>query len=289
MKNFIREKDYLVCIDSDGCAFDAMEIKHKECFIPNLIAIWGLQPISKYSRETWEFVNLYSRWRGVNRFPALVKAFELLRQRKEVVARGFKVPDLKPLEDWLTTEEKLGNPALELAVKKENNEVLARTLQWSKALNEDIKRIVHGVPPFPYVRESLQKMSRYADPVVVSSTPIEALEREWEEHDILKYMKFVFGQEHGTKAQCIALAVSWGGYEKDHVLKIGDAMGDLNAARQNNVHFYPIIPGNEEHSWERFYNEVFEKFINGTYTEDYENRLIEEFMKCLPEVPSWKY
>jgi len=23
-----KEKDFLICIDSDGCAFDAMEIKH---------------------------------------------------------------------------------------------------------------------------------------------------------------------------------------------------------------------------------------------------------------------
>ena len=26
-----------VGIDSDGCAFDTMEVKHKECFIPNTI------------------------------------------------------------------------------------------------------------------------------------------------------------------------------------------------------------------------------------------------------------
>ena len=26
---------FFVGIDSDGCAFDTMEIKHKECFCPN--------------------------------------------------------------------------------------------------------------------------------------------------------------------------------------------------------------------------------------------------------------
>lgn len=288
MEKFLSEKKFLVCIDSDGCAFDAMEIKHKECFIPNLIATWELQPISKYARETWEFVNLYSRWRGVNRFPALVKAFEFMRQRKVVLDRGFEIPDLKPLEDWLRTEEKLGNPALEQAVKRENNKILAKTLQWSIALNEDIKRIVRGVPPFPYVRESLQLMGQYADPVVVSSTPIEALQREWREHDLLRYMKFVFGQEHGTKAQCIGFASCEGGYQKGCILKIGDAMGDLYAAQKNNVLFYPIIPGKEEYSWERFYKEAFEKFIAGTYTKEYEGSLVDEFIEYLPEVPSWK-
>lgn len=289
MVNFSATKDFLVCIDSDGCAFDAMEIKHKECFIPNLIYIWGFQPISKYARETWEFVNLFSKWRGVNRFNALVKAFDLLEKRKAVIERNFKVPDLKPVEDWLKTEKAPGNPTLEIEIKKKNSDILKLALEWSKSVNLSIKKIVRGVPPFPFVRESLQKISQYADAVVVSSTPIEALEREWKEHDCLRYMKFVFGQEHGTKAQCINIAVSKGSYDKDRVLKIGDAMGDLEAARKNNVHFYPIISGNEERSWERFYLEAFNRFITGRYTEDYENSLIEEFKKNLPEEPRWKF
>jgi len=59
--------DAFIGIDSDGCAFDSMEIKHKECFIPNIIKHWDLQPVSKYAREAAEFVNLYSKWRGINR------------------------------------------------------------------------------------------------------------------------------------------------------------------------------------------------------------------------------
>ncbi|GIT38550.1 MAG: hypothetical protein Ct9H300mP7_4710 [Verrucomicrobiota bacterium] len=31
----------------------------------------GLQAVSKYARQVWEFVNLYSKTRGANRFPAL--------------------------------------------------------------------------------------------------------------------------------------------------------------------------------------------------------------------------
>ena len=29
-----RKKDYLLCIDSDGCVMDSMDIKHKNCFAP---------------------------------------------------------------------------------------------------------------------------------------------------------------------------------------------------------------------------------------------------------------
>ena len=35
--DFQPKQSFFVGIDSDGCAFDAMEIKHKECFIPNFI------------------------------------------------------------------------------------------------------------------------------------------------------------------------------------------------------------------------------------------------------------
>ena len=56
-------KKFLVCIDSDGCAFDTMEIKHKECFCPSYINYFGLQAVSKYARDAWDFANLYSCWR----------------------------------------------------------------------------------------------------------------------------------------------------------------------------------------------------------------------------------
>jgi len=45
-----RKHDFLVGIDSDGCAFDTMEVKHKECFIPNIIHHYNLAGVSKYAR-----------------------------------------------------------------------------------------------------------------------------------------------------------------------------------------------------------------------------------------------
>ena len=83
---------FFVGIDSDGCAFDTMEVKHKECFIPNIIKHWDLQPVSKYAREAAEFVNLYSKWRGINRWPALMMVFDLLKERPEVIARHVQYP-----------------------------------------------------------------------------------------------------------------------------------------------------------------------------------------------------
>src|SRR5512147_1102958 len=75
---------FFIGIDSDGCAFDTMEIKHKECFCPNFIEKFECQAISKYTREAWEFVNLYSKWRGCNRWEAVIRVLTLLHERPEV-------------------------------------------------------------------------------------------------------------------------------------------------------------------------------------------------------------
>src|SRR3954466_9921678 len=98
LKDFRPTKEFFVGIDSDGCIFDSMEIKHKECFTPMFINYFHLQAASKYAREVWEFVNLYSRDRGARRCPARVKAIKLRGARPQVVARPVKMPDLAPLE-----------------------------------------------------------------------------------------------------------------------------------------------------------------------------------------------
>ena len=40
LENFVPKHSFLVCIDSDGCAFDVMEVKHKECFCPATVNDW---------------------------------------------------------------------------------------------------------------------------------------------------------------------------------------------------------------------------------------------------------
>lgn len=281
-----KENEYFIGIDSDGCAFDSMEIKHKECFCPNTINYWDLQPISKYAREAAEFVNLYSKNRGVNRFPALIEVIDLLSVREECVKRGYKPPDLTELREWAITETKLGNPALIKRVKDNPTPLMEKALEWSLAVNETVTKIVRNVPPFPYFRESLEKMINDCDIVCVSATPNEALNREWVEHDIAKYAKVIAGQEIGTKKESLITCAAKG-YDSDKMLMIGDAPGDLRAAKEAGCLFYPINPGDEENSWKRFLNESYDKFINNTYKGVYEEALIAEFDTYLPSKPPW--
>src|SRR5437870_3849729 len=194
MLPFIPQHDFLVGIDSDGCAFDTMELKHKECFIPCIIRHYDLQGVSKYAREAAEFVNLYSKSRGINRFPALVEQLDWLRRRPEVRARGVDVSRPHGLVAWIARETKLGNPTLEKAVAETDDPDLKRALTWSVAVNRSIAEMVRGVPPFPYVRQCLERFVSRADMLVCSQTPCAALEAEWKEHDLAQYVVAICGQ-----------------------------------------------------------------------------------------------
>lgn len=279
-----RQHDFLVGIDSDGCAFDTMELKHKECFIPQFIRHYHLQGVSKYAREAAEFVNLYSKSRGCNRFLALVEQLDWLGRRPEVRARGVDTRVPAGVRKWIEQETKLGNPALEAAVAASGDADLKQALAWSRQVNETIGRMVHGVPPFPSVCQSLEKLAGKADMLVVSATPNEALRREWKEHGMDCFVAAICGQEMGSKKETLTASRQ---YAANHTLMIGDAPGDYQAAVANNALFFPINPGGEEASWQQFVSEGAGRFLDGTFAGEYQQTLLDEFEKRLPQRPPW--
>ena len=135
------------------------------------------------------------------------------------------------------------------------------------------------------MRQSLEKLQGKADLLVVSATPTEALQREWEEHDLAKYVAAICGQELATKKEMLTAAKR---YKPQHTLMVGDAPGDHNAAQANQALFYPINPGAEEVSWKRFYDEGIDRFLNGTFAGEYQQKLLAEFDSFLPERPPWE-
>jgi phosphoglycolate phosphatase-like HAD superfamily hydrolase len=197
------------------------------------------------------------------------------------------VPRLEGVRGWIERETKLGNPALEAAVAENPDRDLRTTLAWTTEVNEVIRRMVHDIPPFPGVQESLEAMQGQADTIVVSQTPSEALEREWSEHGIDSFMRVIAGQEMGTKAEHLAMAAGEK-YPAERILMVGDAPGDLRAAKANGALFYPINPGAEEDSWKRLHAEALDRFFGGTYAGDYEQALIDEFAAYLPEKAPWE-
>ena len=290
LKEWKPTKPFFVGIDSDGCAFNSMEVKHNDCFSVALVRYYGLSAISRQVHEAWDFVNLYSQTRGCNRFKAILLVCDLLGEMPRVKRAGVKVPQLPYLREWVKSESTLGNPRLrelfETATGARKDE-LGKLYEWSKGVNESVEAIVRALPPFPKVEPCLVTLGKKADVMVVSATPEEALRREWAEHGIDKHVALIAGQEMGSKTEHLTLAAK-GRYPADQVLMVGDAPGDLRAARDVGALFFPINPGAEEESWERFQAEGIERFFTKSYAGDYEKKLIEEFMALLPADPPWK-
>lgn len=292
IEGFRAKKGFLVCIDSDGCAFDTMGIKQRECFCPWMIAYFGLQPVAQAARECKEFADLFSKTRGANRHVTIKRILtELLPTHPQVRAREFEVPGFPHYSAWVADPRSLlSNDGLQEAIEGAAGEEVRRELEhalaWSEKVNRAVKEIVRGIPPFPHVKESLVKLQGRADVVVVSATPSKALEREWQEHNMARYTALICGQEMGTKTEQTASLA--GDYDAGHVLMIGDAPGDLQAAKLNGVLFYPIIPGEEEGAWKRFADGAMERFFSGNYTGRYEAELSERFEQALPDSPPWE-
>lgn len=287
LRNLKPSHEFFIGIDSDGCVFDTMDVKQKEFFIPNAIKYFNLYEIAEEVRETWEFVNLYSVFRGGNRFNSVVKVFELLEKRKEIRDKNYKLPDLISLKEWLKRETKLSNANLRAYFESAYDPDLEKVVNWTEAVNKDITFRMRKIPPFPHARSAVEKLSSIADIVIVSQTPLEALEREWKEHDLKKYVRTIAGQEHGTKTEHLEMAAK-GKYSENKILMIGDAKGDLDAAKKNDILFYPIIPGNEDESWKNFMDEGLDKFINGKYSGTYQHDLLIRFGQSLPEQSPWE-
>ncbi len=276
LHSFQKSKDFLVCIDSDGCAIDSMNIKHFNCFGPRMVDEWNLHNWSDEILERWNYVNLYSLTRGINRFKGLVKAL------KEIDEKYIKIEDLESLEDWVKTTNELSNNSLSKAIESNPDSIcLKKALSWSNQVNASIKKLPEEqVLPFEMVKEALMFAHGQADIAIVSSANLGAIMDEWERHGLLPYVDLVLAQDAGTKAYCIQELVKKG-YDKNNVVMCGDAPGDMDAAKVNDVFYYPIKVNLEKESWSEFINVGFFKLLDGSYQGAYQDQKIDEFIKNL--------
>ena len=275
LDNFKKNKDFIICIDSDGCAIDTMDIKHIKCFGPCMVNEWNLEQWEEPILNSWNKVNLYTLTRGINRFKGLATALTEINEKYK------KIDGLDVFLKWVEETKELSNESLEAEIKKIDNICLKKALSWSikvnkaiDSLSDDEKRIFDGV------KEAIIECKKFAEIAIVSSANEKAVLDEWSHHSVLEYVDVVLTQNVGTKAYCIEKLIEKG-YSKEKVLMIGDAIGDLNSAKKNQVSFYPIMVGKEKFSWNRFTESILEKFINNSYNSDFEKNIIDEFEKNL--------
>ena len=273
---FVKKKDFLVCVDSDGCAMDTMDIKHFRCFGPCMVEEWGLKDWEEPILKRWNEINLYTMTRGVNRFKGLVIALS------EIDEKYTKIEDLEALKEWAECSPELSNGALEKVIENQPDHIaLAKALNWSKAVNQSINQLPDELKlPFEMAREALAYAHERADVAIVSSANLDAVLEEWEKYGLLEHTDIVCAQNAGSKAFCIGELVKKG-YALDHVLMCGDAPGDHQAAMKNGVFYYPILVRHEKESWTAFIQEGFDRLIEGRYAGEYQKNKVNAFLKNL--------
>lgn len=272
LNQFEKKKDWLICIDSDGCAMDTMDLKHIRCFGPCMVEEWGLSEWKAPILERWNEINLYAASRGINRFRGLVKML------KEVNISYCPISGLETLENWVENTEELSNQSLERALSEKESHCLKKALSWSRKVNESIEALPgEDKKVFAGVKEALSFAKEATDLVIVSSANPEAVKEEWQENGLLMYVDLLLAQDTGSKAYCIQKLLEKG-YDRSHVLMTGDAMGDYDAAKKNEVFFYPILVRQEKESWEEFKTTAVPKLLQESYSGEYQERKIKEFI-----------
>ena len=276
--SFVREHDFLICVDSDGCVMDTMNCKHFHCFGPNLVVEWGLEEWEDAILRRWTDINLLRMTRGINRFKALALALG------EINVKYTEIPGVETLKAWTDSAPVLSNETLAAAVEAETDAVgkhcLQKALNWSVTVNDEITKLPDALrKPFGGVRAALASAARYADIAVVSGANRDAVEGEWEYHGLLPYANAILSQDCGSVECCVEKLVGLG-YQRDHVLMVGDAPEDLAAAQRAGVCFYPIMVNWEEESWEAFTDEALPRFVFGQY-DAYQNERIQIFIENL--------
>lgn len=272
---FRKNKEYLICVDSDGCAMDTMNIKHIKCFGPCMVNEWKLQPWEESILKRWNEINLYTMTRGINRFEGLLKSL------KEINRNYTAIEEIDALEEWVNHTTELSNESLEKEIQKTGASILKKTLAWSDAVNAAIQELDEkDKQPFFGVKEALAYAHRFADIAIVSSANLQAVMEEWDIYGLLEHTDIVLAQNAGSKAYCIQELVKKG-YDKDKVLMIGDAPGDQKAAQSNDVFYYPILVQNEIESWREFKEKAVTKLLNGSYGGAYQAEKINAFINNL--------
>ena len=272
---FAKKRDFLVCIDSDGCAMDTMDCKHIHCFGPCAVREWGLERWEKEFLECWNQVNLYTMTRGINRFLALAKVLEWVDGAYQ------PVEGLSAFSAWAKGAKELSNASVKAEYEKTGQPVFKKAFDWSQAVNKAITELPEELKkPFPGVQQGIAAIHRQADVAIVSSANREAVLEEWERFSLLPSVDICLTQSDGSKAHCIGEMLKKG-YSPEHVLMVGDAPGDQKAAETNGVFYYPILVRREAESWEKLVSEALPRFLAGSFAGDYQQKVIRQFLENL--------
>jgi len=297
LRNWHRDHDFAVCIDTDGCVLDNMWAKQVVVFHPHFMDMNSLRGIEMFFRLHAEHHNLWGVTRGCDRYLAVqhtLKSLLLDPQAAEILPKGHVNDLLESVTgyvDWIDASggrKAFGIPSLFEYHKQHGLDYnITRLLAWSEAVDRTFPFVSLTMSPFPNVRETLERLSQKADMLVVSATPYRDLAQWWSDADLVRYVQAIAGKEMGKKSEHIRIIKEIGGYDDDQVIMIGDGGGDLEAARANKALFFPTPAGKEQEAWADA-AEVFDAFFAGAYRGGLEDEKVSEFQSMLLQEGPWE-
>ena len=253
---------FLIGIDSDGTAFDSMNIKHLDAFIPAALETWPMrEEVAARFTEIEKTVNLFSSLRGINRYPGLLEAFERL-EKEYPEEKGL--PLLADLREYIDEVTRYSPATLKAWMEDHPSAELDRVLAWSDRADELFTKACEGLMPYPGVKEAMAEAYPSATIAVVSSAAKAGLEKDWAAGGLTPFVDYLMSQEDGSKTAQLQKAMAQCG-DGVKALMLGDTDSDGVSAHEAGALFYPIMPGNEADSWKRFREEILPLFLAGKY------------------------
>lgn len=278
---------FAICFDSDGCVFDVMTVKHQQAFGPAWVEKFGLHHVRDAALEVWDFVNLFSKTRGTNRFRALKLALDVMATHPAMCEGSTDLPEMPELNRWVNREKKLGEPSLKQAIEETGSDDLKQVLDWHHEVNRRVSEMKTEGTLFAGAADGVMAAAKEADIFVVSNAPHATLQHEWGQAGLAGHTRFILGQEFGPKESQLDAVIA-NRYDSEDVLMVGDAPGDATAAAKANCWFYPILPGKEPESWRVFLDEALPRLVEARFDEGYQQSLFDAFGQALPESPPWQ-
>lgn len=243
LQDFKKKKEYLVAIDSDGCVFDTMTLKHQQFFYPLLEQELHLEQWHDELSKQWDTINLYGATRGINRF---LGVYHLFKDKKVKDLPFVKSMDL--YNNYIQKNKEITLEALIVLFEETKDTFVHHIIEWSKAVNKAIDQTMPTMEPFEESVETIKELSEIADIAIVSSANEKALKKEWGESGLHNFVSVLTSQNDGSKKEILTTLVNKG-YSKNNVLMIGDAEGDRQAAFLNQVDFRLVKACKENQSW----------------------------------------
>lgn len=156
LTDFTKKREFLICMDSDGCVMDTVRIKHSTVMCPELIRVFALDDHADFITAAWDEINLHTITRGISRFESVRLVFDRLKNR------GIEIPGSEDIAAWVDTATELSTASLQRELQKTGSLALRKLQEWNNACNRRIQALEPTFEPFPGVEESLRQLHAVA-------------------------------------------------------------------------------------------------------------------------------